>query len=73
MKNYIGCKIIQAEEMSLDDFNANFNKEILVSEHISKEGYHVAYPDGYDSWSPKGVFEISYREITRSEEILIEK
>ena len=25
-----------------------------------QEGYKVVYPDGYESWSPKEVFESSY-------------
>ena len=67
MKNYIGCKVILAETMSLDTFNENFNKVIPAPKHTSKEGYHVQYPDGYDSWSPKTVFENAYREITAGE------
>ena len=26
-------------------------------------GYKVVYPDGYESWSPKDVFEEAYKEI----------
>ena len=26
-----------------------------------EDGYKVRYPDGYESWSPKGVFEEAYR------------
>lgn len=29
-----------------------------------KEGYAVRYPDGYTSWSPKGVFEAAYQLTT---------
>ena len=65
--NYIGCKIIQAEAMDLDSFNEKFNKVIPAPMHTSKEGYHVQYPDGYDSWSPKAVFENAYRMITNGE------
>lgn len=73
MESYVGCKIIHAEEMNLDDFNANFDRVIPASEHTSKEGYHVVYPDGYDSWSPKNVFEVAYRKITKSEKALIKE
>lgn len=69
--NYIGCKIIQAEAMDLDSFNEKFNKVIPAPMHTSKEGYHVQYPDGYDSWSPKTVFENAYRQITDDEITLI--
>lgn len=47
MKQYIGTKIIHAEPM----------------EKNGREGYKVVYaPDGYESWSPKDVFEEAYRE-----------
>lgn len=32
-----------------------------------EEGYHVRYVDGYDSWSPKAVFENAYREVVNNE------
>lgn len=48
MKTYIGAKIIQAEP------GKKPGEEL--------EGYRVIYPDGYESWSPKGVFEGAYRE-----------
>ena len=47
MKTFIGTKIIQAEPATKD----------------GKDGYRVIYPDGYESWSPKDVFEEAYREI----------
>lgn len=50
MKQYIGTKIIQAEPMKRGGVDG------------IKEGYKVVYPDGYESWSPKDVFEAAYRE-----------
>ena len=50
MKTYIGTKIIQASPVTKGP--------------EGPEGYHVVYQDGYESWSPKDVFEESYREIT---------
>lgn len=47
MKNYIGVKIVKAEPMTKD----------------GKAGYKVRYKDGYESWSPKEVFEEAYREL----------
>ena len=47
MKNYIGVKIVKAEPMEKD----------------SNPGYRVKYKDGYESWSPKEVFEGAYREL----------
>ena len=45
MQTYIGVKRIQAEPMERD----------------GKPGYKVVYePDGYESWSPKDVFERAY-------------
>ena len=31
-------------------------------ESESDNGYHVRYPDGYESWSPKSVFDAAYRK-----------
>jgi hypothetical protein len=28
-----------------------------------EEGYKVVYPDGYESWSPKDVFESAYMQV----------
>ena len=50
MKKYIGTKIIEAEPMS----RSHGDK--------AEDGYKVRYPDGYESWSPKDVFEEAYRE-----------
>ena len=45
---------------------------ISIREHREpKEGYKVMYPDGYNSWSPKHVFEEAYRLISNSEKDLI--
>ena len=47
MKQYIGTKIIQAEPAVKN----------------GRDGYKVVYPpDGYESWSPKDVFEAAYHE-----------
>lgn len=54
-KSYIGTKVIQARPQLKDE----------------KEGYKVIYEDGYESWSPKEVFERCYREITEKEKALI--
>lgn len=60
MRQYIGTKIIKAEPAyridgkvyTLDKYPKAMNRE---------EGYKVVYPDGYESWSPKDVFEEAYR------------
>lgn len=72
MKNYIGTKQIKAKPMNRKEYN-DFRGWILPDdEDGDDEGYLVEYPDGgkantskyegYISWSPKEVFEKSYRE-----------
>lgn len=44
MDKYIGVKLVEAEPADIG----------------LGEGYKVRYPDGYESWSPKEVFEKAY-------------
>ena len=54
MQTYIGVKRIQAEPMERD----------------GKPGYRVVYePDGYESWSPKDVFERAYFPIDKEDSL----
>lgn len=46
-KTYIGVKKVDA----------------FPEERDGKQGYHVIYEDGYESWSPKDVFERAYMQI----------
>lgn len=70
MKSYIGTKVIQAEPMTIQEYNQKHN--IVVPANVNAtDGYKVQYEDGYESWSPKEVFERCYREITDSEKRLI--
>ena len=71
MENYIGCKVIKAEEMDECSFLSKFKNED-VSNRETRSGYHVKYSDGYDSWSPKEVFESAYRKITLEEYDLLD-
>lgn len=50
MDKYIGAKLIQAEP-----------ERNPVTKEIT--GYKVVYPDGYESWSPKDVFEKAYMKV----------
>lgn len=59
MKKYIGTKIVYATPMNAD--NA-LEKGYKIGKHTHEDGYEVIYKDGYKSWSPKEVFEKSYRE-----------
>lgn len=65
MKTYIGTKIIEAVPA--------IRKGVRVYEEGQptpksmdpvEEGYKVRYPDGYESWSPKDVFERAYLPVT---------
>ena len=47
MEKYIGIKIVKAEPMEKD----------------GEIGYKVVYKDGYESWSPKEVFEEAYKPL----------
>lgn len=52
MQNYIGIKLVSAEP-DVISYYADL-------EHVEEEGYKVVYKDGYESWSPKAVFEEAY-------------
>lgn len=64
MKKYIGTKQIEADPMTLGDFVAITGRNPYKNpdEHdTGEEGYFIRYEDGYESWSPKSVFEKAYR------------
>lgn len=61
MEKYLGVKLVEAEPMNKYEFYMNI-KGIDCKED-NAEGYMVKYPDGYESWSPKEVFEEAYRRI----------
>ena len=74
MKQYIGTKMIQAEPA----FRCTDNQmrvDIIVDPdeaatyYKSEEGYRVRYQDGYESWSPKAVFEAAYLPVTVNEHL----
>ena len=65
MKTYIGTKIIEAApavRMRGKVYGAN-ELIIPISMELVEEGYKVRYQDGYESFSPKAVFEDAYRLI----------
>ena len=53
MKTYIGTKMVQAEPAT----------RVVTEDCSTQEGYRVRYEDGYESWSPKAVFERAYLEM----------
>ena len=61
MKTYIGTKIIQAEPAFRIDGGIYSPDEPLPNGTDVEKGYRVRYQDGYESWSPKAVFEEAYR------------
>jgi hypothetical protein len=64
MKKYIGVKLIEAEPALRKGGKVYLpNEPIPKSMDRVEEGYKVIYPDGYESWSPKDVFEEAYKPI----------
>lgn len=70
MKQYIGTKMVAAEpaeRVTNPAGHVSYRKEGAngPTETGSKieAGYKVRYADGYESWSPKEVFEEAYREV----------
>jgi hypothetical protein len=62
--------MIDAEPMTLSEFNEKHNKVIPATQ--GEEGYKVIYPDGYTSWSPKEVFEKVYMQVSDNNTITVE-
>lgn len=74
MKKYIGTKSVEAEVM--DELTAVEKGFARSNEdnHEWRQGYHVRYEDGYESWSPKDVFEKAYKPAdTFKDRLVIEK
>lgn len=74
MKIYIGTKIIEAApaiRMGGKVYDAN--EPIPRSTELVEEGYKVRYQDGYESFSPKDVFERFYLELTVNPELRTKK
>lgn len=62
MKQYIGTKIIEATPAIRKGGKVyDLTWPIPKSMESEELGYRVRYPDGYESWSPKDVFEEAYR------------
>ena len=62
METYIGTKIIEAAPAVKKGGKVyDLTWPIPRSREPEEPGYRVRYPDGYESWSPKDVFEEAYR------------
>lgn len=64
MKEYIGLKKIKAKPMTKADAQllTGYTNDTCDREPTC-HGYLVEYEGGYQSWSPKDVFEEAYKEI----------
>lgn len=61
MKKYIGTKEVSATPAWQID-GTIYPKDGVVPRSMNrKDGYKVIYEDGYESWSPKDVFEKAYK------------
>ena len=64
MEVYIGTKIIEAAPAIRKGGKVyDLTWPIPRSMEPEEQGYRVRYPDGYESFSPKAVFEAAYRPI----------
>ena len=74
MEKYIGTKLIEAEpafrctdnQMRVDIIK---DPDEAATYYKSEGGYRVRYADGYESWSPKDVFERAYMEVIVNPEL----
>ena len=64
MKKYIGTKVVNATPAWLVDNKVYLKDETVPRSMNRKDGYIVVSEDGYESWSPKSVFEKAYREVS---------
>lgn len=69
MKTYIGTKIIQAEPALRINGKVYSPDEILPEDTDVEVGYRVRYPDGYESWSPRDVFEAAYMPVLNNPQL----
>lgn len=61
MKYALGCKLVQFEPMTFEEFiKKSKDQSVHYTIDGKSEGYKVVYEDGYESWSPKETFERFY-------------
>lgn len=62
---YIGTKMIKAEKATYGEYRKEKygDKKFDSNMDDNTEGYKVQYSDDYTSWSPKEVFETSYKKL----------
>ena len=69
MKQYIGTELIQAEPAYRIDGKIYLKSGPVPRVMNREDGYKVVYQDGYESWSPKDVFEAAYLPVTVNENL----
>ena len=62
MKKYIGTKVVKAEPMTITEAQKVIGRELKPAT-LEEDGYLVEYKDRYKSWSPRSMFEETYREV----------
>ncbi len=62
MKKYVGTKMLEAKPMNRGEYNNYRGWPIPNDENPHDDGYLVKYQDGYESWSPKEIFEEAYKD-----------
>lgn len=60
MKKYIGTKLVEAEPAWRTETGRILPGAVVECAEAARAGYRVRYTDGYESWSPKAVFEQAY-------------
>ena len=70
MNTYISTKVVRAEPMGDHAFSLEQGRDFDPTS-VERPGYKVVYPDGYESWSPQGVFQITSRMLTEDEVDLV--
>ena len=63
MKKYIGTKVVNATPAWRVDGKVYLKDDAVPKSMNREDGYKVVYEGGYESWSPKDVFEKAYREV----------
>lgn len=61
LKKYISTKEVSATPAWQIDGKVYLKDDVVSRSMNRKEGYKVVYEDGYESWSPKDVFEKAYK------------
>lgn len=69
MQTYIGTKLVEAEPAWRLNSKLYTWDALPDSADHAEAGYRVRYPDGYESWSPKEVFEKAYLPLEHNQEL----